>query len=199
MQGPNEVEVKLCLSGDAQAVTKRLTAARFHVRVPRVFEANTLYDTETQTLRNRGAILRLRQVGDKNVLTWKGHGQPGKFKDRPELETTVGSFETAQSIFANLGYHPSFRYEKYRTEFQDPTDNDGIVTLDETPIGIFLELEGPGEWIDRTARRLGFSEKEYIIESYGRLYLEDCQRRGIQPSHMVFVPELEGAANRRTS
>ncbi len=32
------------------------------------------------------------------------------------------------------------------------------MTLDETPIGDFLELEGPGEWIDETAAPAWFYE-----------------------------------------
>jgi adenylate cyclase, class 2 len=62
-----------------------------------------------------------------------------------------------------------------------------VVTLDETPIGDFLELEGPGEWIDDTAKRLGFSRQDYVLDSYARLYVADCERRGVEPSHMVFA------------
>jgi adenylate cyclase class 2 len=61
-----------------------------------------------------------------------------------------------------------------------------VATLDETPIGIFLELEGNPGWIDRTAATLGFSERDYIVESYGRLYLEWCKRRRCKPKDMVF-------------
>ncbi len=42
--------------------------------------------------------------------------------------------------------------------------------LDETPVGVFLELEGPPEWIDRTAGTLGFSEGDYITLSYLELH-----------------------------
>ncbi|MBV9156122.1 MAG: adenylate cyclase, partial [Acidobacteriaceae bacterium] len=63
----------------------------------------------------------------------------------------------------------------------------GVVTLDETPIGTFLELEGPGDWIDETAKQLGFSRADYIVDSYGRLYLADCERRGVQPTNMTFA------------
>ncbi|MBV8709904.1 MAG: hypothetical protein JO028_22160 [Acidobacteriaceae bacterium] len=88
-------------------------------------------------------------------------------------------------ILTSIGFQPSFRYEKYRTEFQ-ADGAAGIVTLDETPIGFFLELEGPGDWIDKTAKDLGFSPESYVLESYGRLYVADCERRGVKPSHMVF-------------
>jgi adenylate cyclase class 2 len=131
-------------------------------------------------------ILRLRQVGEKGIITWKGPGERGPHKSRPELETSVGSVETLGKILAQIGFEPSFRYEKYRTEYVSE-DSEGVVTFDETPIGNFLELEGPAAWIDETARKLEFAPQDYILESYGRLYLADCERRGVEPSNMVFA------------
>ena len=88
-----------------------------------------------------------------------------------------------ERIFAGLGFAPVFRYEKYRTEF---TDGEGVVTLDETPIGDYLELEGGEEWIDRVAAKLGYRESDYVTMSYGRLYLEHCNKNQIEPANMVF-------------
>lgn len=186
MDGPVETEVKIRI-GDVGPVEKKLTAAGFSVSVGRLFEANTLYDKGNKELLREGMLLRLREVGEKNVITWKGKQQPGRHKNRPELETTLGSAEVLAEIFGHLGYARTFRYEKYRTEFRDAANPAGVVTVDETPIGNFLELEGPADWIDSTARRLGFGEAEYVLDSYGRLYLADCERRGVQPSNMVFA------------
>jgi len=47
----------------------------------------------------------------------------------------------------------------------------GKALVDETPVGNFLELEGPPDWIDRTARRLGFRPGDYSLASYRDLYL----------------------------
>lgn len=149
-----------------------------------------MYDTEDGELRRRGMILRLRQIGDECLLTWKGPGVSGPHKSREELETAIDSLDAMDRILRQLGYGPAFRYEKYRTEFAAP-GADGIVTLDETPIGDFLELEGTGEWIDRTAERLGYSRQNFILESYGRLYLADCAHRGVEPADMVFASGLE--------
>ena len=74
-------------------------------------------------------------------------------------------------ILTRLGYQPSFAYEKFRTTFR-AAGEEGIVTLDETPIGDFLELEGPGSWIDQTAITLGFGSADYITSSYAALYDE---------------------------
>ena len=183
--GDTETEVKIRLV-DASAIVDRLQAAGFRVSVPRLFEANTLYETKDGSLARNSMLLRLRQVGDKAVITWKGRGVPGPYKSRPELETTIGSAEVLQQILGQLGYYPSFRYEKYRTEFLRG-EAEGVVTFDETPIGDFLELEGPGAWIDATAARLDFSRADYVLDSYGRLYLADCERRGVEPGHMVFA------------
>ena len=187
MTGPTETEVKIRLS-DTQTVLERLAGIGFFVSAPRLFESNTLYDTKNKDLRDAGMLLRLRKVGDRHVITWKGRGEPGPHKSRPELETVLMSGETMHQILGQLAFHPTFRYEKFRTEFS-ATDRAGIVTVDETPIGHFLELEGPPEWIDTTANRLGFSAADYILESYGRLYLATCERQGVQPTHMVFASQ----------
>ncbi|MBV8551709.1 MAG: class IV adenylate cyclase [Acidobacteriaceae bacterium] len=187
MASGTETEVKVRL-GRAADIVHVMKAAGFRVSVPRLFEANTLYDTPDQDLRRKSMLLRLREVGDKVVLTWKGRNEPGAHKIRPERETTVGSAGVLEEILGHLGYHPSFRYEKYRTEFvSDAAPSAGVVTVDETPIGDFLEIEGPADWIDATARKLGFTPQNYILESYGALYLADCAQRGVQPSNMVFA------------
>jgi adenylate cyclase class 2 len=88
-------------------------------------------------------------------------------------------------ILGRLGYFPTFEYQKYRTEFRQPSRK-GLALLDETPIGNFLELEGSPAWIDRVATRLGFTPEDYVLESYVALYFADCARRGAKPGNMVF-------------
>lgn len=89
------------------------------------------------------------------------------------------------TIIERIGLHPIFRYEKYRTEYQQPGRN-GVAMLDETPIGCYLELEGTAPWIDRIARKLNFPEEAYITQSYGALYRNWCRRQRIEPGDMVF-------------
>jgi hypothetical protein len=49
-----------------------------------------------------------------------------------------------------------------------------------------MRSTGSPEWIDYTASELGFSEADYSTKSYGALYIEFCERQGIEPQHMVF-------------
>ncbi|HEY7208848.1 MAG TPA: class IV adenylate cyclase [Bryobacteraceae bacterium] len=180
-----ETEVKIPLS-DRSAIEQCLTSFGFHISVPRRFESNDLYDTADHSLRRQSMLLRLRRVADKSVVTWKGPGVAGPHKSRPELETTLGSADTLAEILKQLGYQRTFRYEKYRTEYQKGQQH-SVVTLDETPIGDFMEIEGEPGWIDATAGQLGFSQDDYILESYGSLYLEHCKKLGMQPGDMVFA------------
>jgi adenylate cyclase class 2 len=180
-----ETEIKLRLP-DAATGQQLLAQAGFAVSVPRTFEQNVLYDTEDSSLRKRGVVLRLRKTGENATLTVKGSALPGKYKSREESEVSVSDFAASEMILSQLGYRMVFRYEKYRTEFTS-TNSSGTVTLDETPIGVFFELEGAPEWIDDTARTLGFEEPDYLIESYGKLYLNYCQEHTLKPQNMTFL------------
>ena len=185
MHSNTEIEVKIPL-GDRAGTESRLKELGFRQSVSRRWESNDIYDTKDQTLRQKGMILRLRKSGEQSILTWKGSGQTGPYKARPELETSIGSLETFGQILNQLGYERMFRYEKYRTEYADGRP-EGVIMVDETPIGDFLEIEGEGNWIDATAARLGFSSRDYVLESYGRLYLEHCRKHGLEPGDMVFA------------
>ncbi|HYA98541.1 MAG TPA: adenylate cyclase, partial [Methylomirabilota bacterium] len=84
-----------------------------------------------------------------------------------------------------------FRYEKHRTTYVLPASERWaaglLLEVDETPIGTFLELEGPPAAIDQAAQALGFSYRDYVVKNYLELYAEDCRRRGEQPRDMLFA------------
>ena len=63
-------------------------------------------------------------------------------------------------------------------------------TRSETPIGVFLELEGAGRWIDRTAKTLGFSRRDYITAGYAALHAQWCREYGIASRDMKFEKTL---------
>ena len=187
-----ETEVKIRLRSP-DAFLPRLEAAGFSITKPRVFEANTVFDEPGRDLRARACLLRLREVPREAIVTFKGPAERGKHKSREELETTIGDAGVAALIFQRLGFAPTFRYEKYRTEY-GRSGQQGVVTVDETPVGWFIELEGSPDWIDKTAGEIGFSEADYLTESYGALYLQHCLYTGVQPTNMVFEERPKPAA-----
>jgi len=180
-----ETEIKLRTS-DPTAARKLLAANGFRVVRDRVFEANSVFDLPDGSLRTKGQLLRLRQAGEQITLTWKGPEIPGRHKSRPETEVGVTDFDSCSRLLQDLGYLLVFRYDKYRTEFQSLSPS-GVATIDETPIGTFLELEGKSDWIDQTAAGLGFTQTDYILASYGTIYRNYCEEHSIVPSFMQFT------------
>jgi adenylate cyclase class 2 len=179
-----ETEIKLPVA-DAAAARRLLRRAGFRVSRRRVFEANTVFDTAESQLRQNGELLRLREAGRVFTVTYKGVAKVSRHKSREEVEFGVTDSAAMTRVLQRLGFHPVFRYEKYRTEFEQPGAR-GIATVDETPLGVYLELEGAPRWIDRTARTLGYAEEDYITESYGRLYLNWCEQNSLPLGNMVF-------------
>ncbi|MEO7652023.1 MAG: class IV adenylate cyclase, partial [Bryobacteraceae bacterium] len=182
---PNlEIEVKIALAS-IPGLRQKLRGLGFHLLHRRVLEVNVVLDTVDKSLLGSRCMLRLRRAGSRHVLTFKGPPAVGVHKTREELELSVSDLDGMQAILSRLGYAPAFRYEKYRTEYSQKSGK-GVLQIDETPVGNFLELEGSPRWIDRTARALGFRSADYITCSYGEIYRKYCAARGIEPSHMVF-------------
>jgi adenylate cyclase class 2 len=181
-----EIEIKLRLPGKLGKIRRRLRELGFQIAKHRVLESNTLFDNAKRTLHKHGKLIRVRATNGQRVLTYKGPSQASKYKKRPELEIDLPLGDRMETVLEQMGYHPVFRYEKFRTEYGKRLANGGKVLLDETPIGNFLEIEGSPRWIDRTARLLGFASNDYITRSYGYLYLAYCRERRISPRDMLF-------------
>jgi adenylate cyclase, class 2 len=179
-----ETEVKIRVD-NAVATAIQLQQAGYRISHHRALEKNVLFDTAERTFRGRKQVIRLREFAGTVTFCYKGTAIEGLHKTREELEVTVSDFDRAAVMLGRMGFRASFTYEKFRTEFQKPGDV-GTIMLDETIVGDFLELEGPDEWIDETAARLGFDQAQYLNASYGRLYVEWCQQKNIECTDMIF-------------
>ena len=183
-----EIELKFPVHS-LSSLERRLRDLGFRMDTARTFESNTLYDTPERMLKGRGELLRVRQYGERAVVTHKRHPDEEElgtmYKVRVETESEVADGAAMAEIFTRLGYGPAFRYEKFRSEYSDP-DGLGHAVIDETPIGIYAELEGPKEWIDRTLEALGVDRGECLTQSYGKLFLEWKERTGSGAEHLTF-------------
>lgn len=181
-----EIEIKLPVKS-LPALRGRLRRLGFERITTRLLERNLVFDTPQATLRRSSELLRLRSKGRQWWLTWKARPETGsRHKIRQEIEVETRQGVQLAEILRRLGYQPSFEYHKYRTEYHARAGK-GKALLDETPIGNFLELEGPPGWIDGMAGELGYRPEDYILDSYGALYLAWCRQRGLAPGHMVFA------------
>jgi len=190
MNHRRETEIKLAVT-NLRALRRRLGEVGFRVVRPRHFESNVLYDFPDLRFWQARSLLRLRQAGREWFLTFKSAPFRSRtYKTRREMETRLEDGLVMAGILEGLGLRPAFRYEKYRTVFalgkRGRGAAAGLAELDETPIGNYLELEGPARWIDRVASRLGYSQDHYITASYASLYREKCVGLGEAPTNMVF-------------
>jgi adenylate cyclase class 2 len=177
-----EREIKLRFETADVARAAIVAAGATPLRCRRLQE-DALLDTEEESLRRHGSVLRVRVESGKSTVTFKGPIQASLMRLREELETIIGDGETLLDIFTRLGFHVWFRYEKYREEF---ALDDVIVAIDETPVGVFVEIEGGDHGIHEMAEALGRSQADYLLDSYRRIYVNECAARGVPPSDMLF-------------
>ena len=201
-----EIEIKLLI---ADIAALRGKFRKLHAKAaPRLFERNELYDTSRDDLRASGRLLRIRietpasgnstrpprRTGpnSRGVLTYKAPiegidpSAPRRYKQREELEINFQPADRLETILRALGYQPGFGYEKFRTQYTLPKLRGLHLDLDETPIGNYLELEGPPQAIDRAAKLLGFTAQNYITATYWDLYMAHCRGHRLDPGNLVF-------------
>ncbi len=136
------------------------------VYVKEVFEVN--YQHRGGDMDERGATLRLRKIGDFTVLTYKERmkSDDGAAKRKMEYETSVSDVEATEAIIERLGYRLTAVYEKRRKYW---LLGDVEVVLDELPFGLYMEIEGTDEAIEKAAKKLGLKEIEREPRGYPRL------------------------------
>ena len=186
----NEIEIKLP-ADDAPRLKRRLKELGFRVARRRHFESNLFFDFADARLRNSGSLLRLRFVDGRCTLTFKEATEASKsYKIRLEIETAVEHGEELRQVLKRLGLKETFRYEKYRTIYRR-LGADGVpevwdLSLDETPIGTYVELEGPKRWINEVAGQLGFKRADYLTEGYVTMYFRQRKASDGASGSMVF-------------
>lgn len=172
-----EIEKKFTLSNDQR---ERILAdlEEFGAKFVREdFEENIIYHSDL--LMQKGAILRVRKIADKTILTYK-EPVPNSlaFKQRIEYETEVGNADELEKIIESLGFTKVLVYEKRRNiwHFRDVE-----IVLDELPFGIYMEIEGSITAIAEAEMFLDGENLEEEHETYPRL----TERFGVRKEHLI--------------
>jgi predicted adenylyl cyclase CyaB len=162
-----EIEIKF-LVRDTKAISEKLRKLGFRIAVGRHQEKNYLFDDRTGSLQKQGKLLRIRKTPSAQTITYKGPiSSASKLKHREEIEARIDDPAVFQRIFNEIGFAVTTEYSKYRTVFEKEPFS---VSLDETEAGNYLEVEGPSdEEITRLAQKLGYSEVDFIRQTYAEL------------------------------
>jgi len=177
-----EREIKLRFGDPAEARAAIIKAGATPIRGRRLQE-DCLLDSDDEQLHRRRCVLRIRIEQGKSLLTFKGPVQPSPMKLREEIETVASDGDALLQMFDQLGFRVWFRYQKYREEF---AWGDVIVALDETPIGIFVEVEGGEQGITDMATALGRGPADYIVDSYRTIFWQHQQQHELPGTDMLF-------------
>lgn len=160
-----EQEIKLRFAS-LEAARLAVTTAGGRLVRSRRLQSDRFYDTHDLRLADARLALRIRHEPGEATLTYKGAPLAGPVKSREEIETTVASADALEAVFDRLGYAERWRFEKHREDYL----LDGVkVFIDDTPVGVFVEIEAAPDAIETTAARLGKSPADYILDSYRSL------------------------------
>lgn len=149
-------------------------------------EINILFDRADDQLRSSHQVLRLRRIGAHVVLTHKGPASwRGAVKQRRETEVEVSSGSRTEEILKALGYARWLRYDKIRESWSLASVR---VDLDRTPMGTFVEIEGPVKELEVTAMKLGIDPAAAVPGSYVSLWQHYRRQHPELGQDMVFDP-----------
>ena len=140
-----EVEAKYLLP-DPTAVEARLREWGA-VLVAEHAEADHYLNAPDRDFARTDEAFRLRRIGDRNLLTYKGPRRDGASKTRTEVEVPCpGGDEAAEAflkLFRHLGYRPTAVVRKRRRIYEWTRDGFTVhACLDDVDgVGKFIELE----------------------------------------------------------
>ena len=178
-----EIELKIPVA-DLGPVREHLRRSGARITHPLARELNLILDTPDRRLESAGCVLRLRRYGGRQLLTFKGPPSfDGGVKTRTEHELGVEDVGRMQLVLEGVGFAVAVRYEKDRESWRL---GEASVVLDHTPMGDFVEIEGPGDRLAEAARALGLDPHTAVRGSYLELWREHRSRRRELPVDMVF-------------
>jgi adenylate cyclase class 2 len=162
-----EIETKYYL-GEERAAHGLVTTWGLDWREGR-FEVNRIFDFADGRLQRQGALVRVRERGDRGWLTYKERTavEVPNAKVRLEHDSSIAHPGAVLLILRKLGLEEVLRYERYRARYEM---EDAQIEIDHLPGGWFCEIEGRPEAIAERSRQAGLAEAEAIVWSYPEIF-----------------------------
>jgi adenylate cyclase class 2 len=170
-----EVELKFPTT-DAEGFVSRITALGAQAAGEEL-QQDRYFDHPSRSFADTDEALRVRQVGERNRITYKGPLEDPIAKTRRELEIPfangVEQAERLAEVFRRLGFREVRTVTKHRRLFQLAWQNRDLeLTVDEVEgLGTFIEIETLSDRDDKDAAR------DAILELANQLQLRGNERR----------------------
>ena len=173
-----EIEIKLA-APDVRTAQKWLRAGGFRVYKRRVFESNIVFDLPDGALRGQARLLRVRQAGNAFDPHLQRTAGSRSAQEPRRIGDWVDDPVAIRAILDRLGYRPVFTYEKYRTEYRQPGQQRVSPRLTRRPSALTSNWKAVQHGSTGLQESLDFRKHDYILDSYGRLYLRWGEKRGV--------------------
>jgi len=168
-----EVEIKARCFDKNSFIEKIISAGAIHVETRE--EVDMYFNHPQRNFAETDEALRLRRVGSKTFLTYKGPKVSAKSKARLEEETCVENFDSMQKILYMVGFVECNKVAKVREVYTFDKIEICVDSIEE--LGDFIELETISEHTEETEEYLlnianSFGISEFIRKSYLEMVLE---------------------------
>ena len=115
----------------------------------------------------------------------KGADNQNYFK-RIELETSISDVESVVNMMPYFGFKNKISWEKKRINFHSNNDIKFCISLDETPMGYFLEIESTEAEIEKIIKMLELDDSQRTSKPYLGLWDEYKKANHIDEADMMF-------------
>ena len=183
-----ETEIKLTLTNVNIVDLIEKIERTFSIKRSKLFHQVTHQFFENDFTKQE-AFPRIRNEEDgTNTLTVKA-----KIKDdnqnyfkRIELETSISDVESVVNMMPYFGFKNKISWEKNRINFHSNNDIKFCISLDETPMGYFLEIESTEAEIEKIIKMLELNDSQRTSKSYLGLWDEYRKANHIDEVDMMF-------------
>lgn len=189
-----ETEIKLILENiNIEQLTNKIEET-FNLKRSNSFHQVThQFFYEDYTKQNAFPRIRNEENGS-NTLTVKAKIKDGEQKEseyfkRIELETDISNVESVISMMPFFGYPKKVSWEKKRVNFTSNKNEElsFAISLDETPMGYFLEIESNEEKIEEIIKILELSNLERTKKAYLGVWADFNKKNNTDRENMMFT------------
>lgn len=179
-----EIEVKFKLDQNNIVEIKKRLVALGYLSTGREFHRTYSPFKPDYSCAKSGIFMRTRIEGSRHTMTVKVKSeQDTKYVKREEIEMEIEDAEKGAKMFQALGFSLVRIFERYRENWKHSDHNKSIISIDELPIGTYLEIEGTPTDIEFMIKEFNLHPDKRITVSYWALYE---QSTGMKSGDMVF-------------
>ncbi|MFH0978085.1 MAG: class IV adenylate cyclase [Candidatus Woesearchaeota archaeon] len=173
----DEVELKI-LDVNRNELVKKLIV----LGAKKIFEGSVhtkLFDFRDRSLTKAKATIRIRKIGGKTVVTFKGY-VPNKFaKHSDEIEIEITDYLKMESIFRSLGLRQILEAKKKRVSYmldEARLDFDNYLgKYDCIPEYVEIEARSTAKLLE-TVKKMGFGTKDCSKSTFSDLKKRYCKQ-----------------------